>query len=119
MKYYRAIDKYNTTKVLYITVNDTLETFEDIPERIVLEESGYILSECSKIEFNRMFGNLSDYIINVGHNRENLGPYEAASTRELAINRAKELCFEFDCVEVVYMPNNDDDINEIIWSHYE
>ena len=119
MKYYRAIDKYDTTKVLYITVNDTLETYEDLPEQVVLEESGYLLTECSKDEFDRMACEINDYIINVGHDKSDLGPYESAHTGAEAIARATELCLEFDCVEVVYMPDADDDINEIIWSHYE
>lgn len=119
MKHYRAIDLKDTTRVLYIRVNDSIVSYEDTPERVVLEEAGYILSECSKEEYDRMSGDLDDYIINVGHDRKDLGPYESAFTGELAINRAIELCNEFDCVEVVYMPNDDDDINEIIWSHYE
>ena len=118
MKHYRAIDKNDTTKVLYITVNDTLETFEDLPEHVVLEESGYILSECSKEELDRMSQDVYDYIINVGQDRSDLGPFDAAHSRGGAIATAEELSKTYPMVEVVYMPTDDDDINEIIWSKY-
>lgn len=119
MKYYRAVDKNDTTRVLYITVNDTLETYEDLPEQVVLEESGYLLTECSKLEFERMTAEAYDYIINVGQTKEDLGPFEAAHSRGGALASALKLSEEYKYVEVVYMPQEDDDINEIIWSHYE
>lgn len=118
MKHYRAINKEDTTKVLYITVNETITTFEDLPEHVVLEESGYILSECSKEELWRMTNDINDYIINVGQDKQDLGPFESAHTGEEAIARALELSEEYKMVEVVYMPQDDEDINEIIWSKY-
>ena len=60
----------------------------------------------------------NDYIINTGVSRFDCGPYEAAATKDEAIARAKELCLEYPCVEVVYMPVDNDDINDIIWSNY-
>lgn len=119
MKYYRAVDKNDTTRVLYISINDTLETYEDLPEQVILEESGYLLTECSKTEFDRMTCDVNDYIINVGNSRNDLDPFESAHTGAEAIERARELGKEYSHVEVVYMPNNDVDINEIIWSWYE
>jgi hypothetical protein len=119
MKYYRAVDKNDTTRVLYISINDTLETYEDLPEQVVLEESGYLLTECSQKEFDRMSSNVNDYIINVGNSRDDLEPFESAHTSLEAIERARELGKEYSHVEVVYMPESDVDINEIIWSWYE
>ena len=118
MKHYRAINKEDTTKVLYITVNETITTFEDLPEHVVLEESGYILSECSQNEIDRMTADVCDYIINVGQDKSDLGPYESASTREKAIAMAENFSKIYPMVEVVYMPEEEDDINEIIWSKY-
>ena len=117
MKHYRAINKEDTTKVLYITVNETITTFEDLPEHVVLEDSGYILSECSQEELDRM-STVNDYIINVGQNKQDLGPYDSASTREKAIAMAENFSKHHKMVEVVYMPEDDVDINEIIWSKY-
>ena len=118
MKHYRAINKEDTTKVLYITVNETITTFEDLPEHVVLEDSGYILSECSQNEIDRMTSNINDYIINVGQDKQDLGPFESAHTREEAIARAEKLSTEYPMVEIVYMPVDEYDINEIIWSKY-
>lgn len=61
----------------------------------------------------------NDYIINVGQDRNNLTPFESAYTKEAGIERAKELCAEYKCVEVVYMPCDDVDTNDIVWSKYQ
>ena len=50
--------------------------------------------------------NLYDYYV---INKEN---------RKLRTKVEKELCKEYPCVEVVYMPVDDEDINEIIWKKY-
>lgn len=55
----------------------------------------------------------NDYVINVGNDWGNLTPFEAAATKKKAIATAKALGAK--CVEVVYSPCDDVDINEIIW----
>lgn len=60
----------------------------------------------------------NDYIINTGVSRADCGPSESAHTEAEAVARAKELCKEYPFVEVVYMPVDNDDINDIIWSNY-
>ena len=62
---------------------------------------------------------MNDYIINVGHTVDNLMPTESARTEQEAIEMAKELNKEYKCVEVVYMPVDNDDINDIVWSSYK
>lgn len=58
------------------------------------------------------------YIINVGESRFDMYPHESAPTEEAARARVDELCKTYKCVEAVYMPEDDDDINEIIYSWY-
>jgi hypothetical protein len=54
-----------------------------------------------------------DYIINVG---ADLDPYDVAfSTKEAAIEEAKKLLDTYDFTEVVYMPEDDVEINEVVW----
>ena len=63
-----------------------------------------------------------DYIINVGDYDDELDPYCVAfPTKETAIKEAKKLIetktYEF--TEVVYMPVDDEDINEVVWRSWE
>lgn len=54
-----------------------------------------------------------DYIINVGVELE---PYEVAfSTKEAAIKKAKELLKYYSHTEVVFMPEDDVDTNDVVW----
>ena len=57
-----------------------------------------------------------DYIINVGDYDDELDPYHTAyATKETAIKRAKKLLNKYEFTEVVYMPEEDEDINEVVW----
>ena len=58
------------------------------------------------------------YIINVGESRFDMHPLKAAPTEEIARTMVDELCKTYKCVEAVYMPENNDDINEVIYSWY-
>ena len=61
----------------------------------------------------------NDYILNVGQTQDELTPYASAATPAEAQTKALELRKTWKCVEIVYMPVDDDDINEIIWAEYE
>ena len=57
-----------------------------------------------------------DYIINVGEYKDELDPYdEAFPTKEAAIEEAKKLLKSYPFTEVVYMLEDDEDINEVVW----
>ena len=59
-----------------------------------------------------------DYVINVGD--DDLDPYEIAfSTKEAAIEEAKKLLDRYSYSEVVYMPEDDVDTNEVVWRSWE
>lgn len=63
------------------------------------------------------------YIIFTGPTKSALYPVSAAPTKEEAISGAKALALlgkvkpEYKCAEAVYMPEDDDDINEVVWSN--
>ena len=61
----------------------------------------------------------NDYILNVGQTQDELTPFASAATPAEAEKKALELRKTWKCVEIVYMPVDDDDINEIIWAEYE
>ncbi len=56
-----------------------------------------------------------DYIINVGKTKDNLQPFVAAPTKEEGIKGAKNALNFYDYTEVVYMPEDDPDTNEVVW----
>ena len=57
------------------------------------------------------------YVIFVGHRADDMQPFESAPNQEAAVNRAVELRDAFPCVDAVYMPEEDLDINEVVYSH--
>ena len=63
-----------------------------------------------------------DYIINAGPTKDNLRPCCAYKTVEDAVEAAKRLRAErlphFKYIEVVNMPEDNDDINEVVWATY-
>ena len=60
-----------------------------------------------------------DYIVNAGGSKDNLTPVCAYISKEDAITGAQRLAAEkipgLKYTEVVYMPEDNDDINEVIW----
>jgi hypothetical protein len=119
MKYFRAVNKDDVTDVLYVSGNRDADTIEQVMERLQLAEYGYKLVECTQEEFDTMTQDQNDYILNVGQDRYNLDPFASAHTEFEAIEKAKELRKTWKCVEVVYMPQDNIDINDIIWSDYD
>ena len=59
-----------------------------------------------------------DYIINAGKSQNDCTPLMAASTKEEAIEKAKFLVEQHTYVyaEVVFMPESDININEVVWT---
>lgn len=116
MRYFRAINMEDPTIELYLSCDHDDFEVEQIKQHLGLEI--YALTECSKNEYETMTQDVNDFIINVGKSRSDCGPFESAATESEAIKRAKELAEEYPCVEVVYMPQNDFDVNEIVWEQY-
>ena len=58
------------------------------------------------------------YVIFVGKTKDDLYPYLSISTKKDAEEKAKELTAKYCCVEATYMPEDNDDINEIVYSNY-
>ena len=59
-----------------------------------------------------------DYIINAGKSQNSCMPLMAASTKEEAIEKAKVLVeqHKYKYTEVVFMPESDISINEVVWT---
>lgn len=56
-----------------------------------------------------------DYSINVGMKKDDLQPYLAAPSKEEGIKYAKQALMFYRYTEVVYMPEDDIDTNEVVW----
>jgi hypothetical protein len=61
------------------------------------------------------------YILNAGKKKDNLSPICAYKTKEDALVGVVALKSEkvYKYFEVVYMPEDDDDINEVVWTSWE
>ena len=59
------------------------------------------------------------YIVNVGTEKNNLQPYLASPTKITGIKDAKQALKFYTYTEVVYMPEDDIDINEVVWKSWE
>jgi hypothetical protein len=118
MKYFKAINKDDVTDECYVSCSKDLSP-EAAAEHLGLEVFGYKLIECSKEEFETMTQDVNDFIINVGKDRSSINPFDSAHTEDEAIEKAQKYCEDWKCVEVVYMPCDNEDINEIVWSYYD
>lgn len=62
-----------------------------------------------------------DYLLFAGKTKDTLNPACAYKYKKDAIEAAKRLEAEkikgMKCIEVCYMPEDDDDINEVVWSN--
>lgn len=56
-----------------------------------------------------------DYVVNAGVSWDNLAPLYTSSTKEAAIDTARHLTIE--CVEVVYSPCDNLNVDEVVWSN--
>lgn len=59
------------------------------------------------------------YVVFAGYKQNYLEPQVAALDEETAIAEAKKLEDKYACVEAVYMPEDDLDVNEIVYSYYK
>ncbi len=59
------------------------------------------------------------YVVFAGNDRGNLQPTKAAPTKQAAIKEAQQLQGTYRCVEAIYMPEHNVDINRIVYHHYE
>lgn len=61
------------------------------------------------------------YILNAGNKKDNLSPICAYKTEEDALVGVVALksVKVYKYFEVVYMPEDDDDINEVVWTSWE
>lgn len=57
------------------------------------------------------------FVIFVGETKNNLEPMIAAPNLLSALSQAQELASEYPCVEVTYMPEDDVETNEVVFSH--
>lgn len=57
------------------------------------------------------------YVIFVGHKADDLQPFESAPTELSAIAVAQQLREVFPYTEAVYMPEDDIDTNEVVYSN--
>ena len=60
-----------------------------------------------------------DYMINVGIEKDNLQPYLASPTKEEGIKDARRVLKFYNYTEVVYMPEDDPDTNDVVWRSWE
>ena len=61
-----------------------------------------------------------DYIINAGMEKDDLEPVLAYPDKEGAIKEAEKLVDLFyEFAEVVYMPEDDVDTNEVVWRSWD
>ena len=64
-----------------------------------------------------------DYLLFAGPSKDKLNPTCAYKNKEDAIDAAKRLEAEkikkLKCIEVVLMPEDDDGINEVVWTNCE
>ena len=62
-----------------------------------------------------------DYLVFAGPSKDSLYPVCAYLTEEDAVGAAKRLAKEkiagLKCVEAILMPEDNDDINEVVWSN--
>lgn len=116
MKYFRVVNPDDVTEEFYVSCNKDYEG-DRVKEYLGLQ--AYWLEECTKEEFETMTQDVNDYILNVGQTRDNLNPYASAHDLEEAETKALELRKTWKCVEIVYMPCADVDVNQIIWAEYE
>ena len=56
------------------------------------------------------------YVIFVGSEKDNMQPFDTAPTDKAAIERAIQLKDVFPFTEAVFMPEDDIDTNEVVYS---
>ena len=57
------------------------------------------------------------YVVFVGDTKDDLYPYLSAPTKKTAVEKAKELTAKYCCVEAAYMPEDNVDVNKIVYTN--
>ena len=57
------------------------------------------------------------YVIFVGQSKDNMQPFESAPSERDAIQQAQQLQTMFKYTEAVYMPEDDVDTNEVVYTN--
>lgn len=99
---------------------DDEEEYEEDEEEIEIDT---LYHDFSEAELRKMgvFGgepDSNDYVINVGDTRFAMEPVDSAATKAGAIAKAQEFAKAHRCVDVVFMPEDDIDTNDIVYSWY-
>ena len=115
MKYFRVVNPDDVTEEFYVSCSQDC-TPEEAKKILCL--SSYWMTECSKEEFETMTQDVNDYIINVGHEKDNLSPFASAHDWDEGMEKAKELLSTWEYVELVFMPQDNVDINEVVWKNF-
>lgn len=77
-----------------------------------LEDEGWFTEGCIQAVKS------NPYVVFAGERKGELEPIISAETKKTAIAEAKKLQATYSCVEAIYMPEDDLDINKIVYSHY-
>ena len=91
---------------------------DDVEDMAVANEFLDFLDE-EEHEEDEETENSYDYILNVGNKILNLMVYCAFPTKEEAIESAKRSLNSWSFTEVVYMPEDDPDTNDVVWRSWE
>lgn len=91
---------------------------DDVKLLMDANEIEYEYSEEDEDEDEEAEEDSAPYILFAGETKDSLYPLKAFRDKDEAIADAKETVkLGCPCAEVVYMPENDDDINEVVWSN--
>lgn len=77
-----------------------------------LEDEGWFTEGCIQAVKS------NPYVVFAGERKGELEPIISAENKKTAIAEAKKLQATYSCVEAIYMPEDDLDINKIVYSHY-
>jgi hypothetical protein len=77
------------------------------------------LEEEEEDEYVEPDSETNDWILNAGPGKDTLAPYCAFPTKEEAISAAKNALNFWNFTEVVYMPEDDPDTNDVVWRSWE
>lgn len=118
MKYFKAANKVDPKDSFYLSCSCDINNFGMADQ---LKLYGYSFIECTKEEYETMTQErndhiINDYIIKVGRSKAALRPFDSAHTPKEAVDKAKEYTEDWEYVEIVYMPVDNDDINEVVWT---
>lgn len=130
-----------STQIIYkYNIGDTVQIktkFSGIPSSGLIEHAGKVvtiidcryygepcykfaeLTDCGWFTEGSIKGRINAFVVFAGDSRDDLEPIASAPTKRTAIAIAKELQSDYSLVEAIYMPEENEDTNTIIYAHYE